>query len=44
MKWVKTVLILILLYPITVFASTKAVVDITTMSITDLAQALEVNY
>ena len=44
MKWVKTVLILILLYPITVFASTKAVVDITTMSITDLAQALDKGY
>ena len=41
MKLVKTVLILILLYPITVFASTKAVVDITTMSITDLAEALD---
>ena len=44
MKLVKTVLILILLYPITVFASTKAVVDITTMSITDLAEALDKGY
>lgn len=44
MKWFKTLFILILLYPITVFASTKAVVDITTMSITDLALALDKGY
>ena len=44
MKWIKTIFILILIYPITVFASTAAVVDITNMSITDIADALDKGY
>ena len=44
MKWIKTIFILILIYPITVFASTAAVVDITNMSITDIANALDKGY
>ncbi len=44
MKLVKIALISFLLFPISVFASTKAVVDITSMSITDLADALEKGY
>ena len=44
MKWIKVSFILILIYPITVFASTKAVVDITNMSITDIADALDKGY
>lgn len=44
MKLVKIALISFLLFPISVFASTKAVVGITSMSITDLADALEKGY
>ena len=46
MKLIKVIfiLILILIYPLNVFASTKAVVDITNMSITDLANALNKGY
>ena len=44
MKLVKIALISFLLFPISVFASTKAVVDITSISITDLADALEKGY
>ena len=44
MKWIKTIFILILIYPMTVFASTKSVVDITNMSITDIADALDKGY
>ena len=44
MKLIKVIFILILIYPLNVFASTKAVVDITNMSITDLANALNKGY
>lgn len=44
MKTIKYIFILILLFPITVNAYTKSVVDITTMSITELADALDKGY
>ena len=44
MKFVKYIFILFLLFPITVNATTKAVVDITSMSIMDLADALDKGY
>ncbi len=44
MTWIKVLFILILMYPLTVFASTKAVVDITQMNISDLANALDQGY
>ena len=44
MKYLKYILLLFLLFPISVNAYTKAVVDITQMSITDLADALDKGY
>ena len=44
MKLIKYVILLLLLFPITANAYTKAVVDITTMSITELAEALDKGY
>lgn len=44
MKFLKYLVVILLILPITVEASTKAVVDITNMSITDLAEALDKGY
>ena len=44
MKLIKILLILIIFSPVNVFAHTKAVVDITKMSISDLADALDKGY
>lgn len=44
MKLVKIAFILFLFFPMSVLASTKAVVDITSMSITELADALDKGY
>ena len=44
MKLVKVILLLIIFLPISVSAYTKAVVDITKMSISDLADALDKGY
>ena len=44
MKLVKLMFAVLLIFPIHVFASTKAVVDITNMSITDLSDALDKGY
>lgn len=44
MKYLKYILLLFLLFPITVNAYTKAVVDITKMSITTIADALDKGY
>ena len=44
MKYLKILFILFLLFPINIHASTKAVVDITNMSIIDLAHALDKGY
>ena len=44
MKFIKYIVILFLLFPVTVNAYTKAVVDITSMSITDLKDALDKGY
>ena len=44
MKLIKYVILLLLLFPITANAYTKAVVHITTMSITELAEALDKGY
>ena len=44
MKLVKLMFVVLLIFPIHVFASTKAVVDITSMSITNLNDALDKGY
>ena len=44
MKYLKILLVILLFYPCTVLANTKAVVDITSMSITQLADALDKGY
>ena len=44
MKYLKILLMILLFYPCTVLANTKAVVDITSMSITQLADALDKGY
>ena len=44
MKFIKYIVILLLFFPVTVNAYTKAVVDITSMSITDLKDALDKGY
>ncbi len=44
MKLVKLMFVVLLIFPIHVFASTKAVVDITSMSITNLSDALDKGY
>ena len=44
MKWIKYVILLLLLFPITANAYTKAAVDITSMSITELSDALDKGY
>ena len=44
MKLIKILLILIIFSPVNVFAHTKAMVDITKMSISDLADALDKGY
>ena len=44
MKLVKLMFVVLLIFPMHVFASTKAVVDITSMSITNLSDALDKGY
>ena len=44
MKWIKYVLFFFLIFPLPIYASSKAVVDITQMSVLDIAHALDKGY